>query len=163
MIPKEHSEFENSISSLVGLSLSLHQINKTLEAKCGLSVVQWSFLKTLIGMPAVSPHLLAKALGVSPSTLSQSLNRLAKKDLLFMRDDPSDARKKMISITRLGKESLEVADIEYKKVFSEINSIQNELRKIGEFLVQKVKVRLGETIDFDSENDVIGETQDKDL
>ena len=73
MKPQGHRKYINPISRLMNLSLTLHHINKTLESKCGMSIVQWSLLKTLLNMPAASPLILAKALGVTPGTLSQTL------------------------------------------------------------------------------------------
>lgn len=139
---QELPKYIHSITRLMDLSLSLHHINKTLEAKCGLSVVQWSLLKTLLDMPAVSPLMLSKALGVTPGTLSQTLARLDKKKYLFMCDDPTDARKKMISITRLGRDVLASIDQEYERIFSEIDSIKNHVEKIHSYLNDSVKHRL---------------------
>lgn len=153
----------NSISRLMDLSLTLQNINKSLELKCGLSVVQWSLLKTLLNMPAVSPLVLARALGVTPGTLSQTLMRLDRKKYLFMCDDPTDARKKMISITRLGKKALASVDEEFERIFSEINLIDDGVTKIDDFLKNKVKVSLlvPKTLDIDGDKKI--EVQDKTL
>lgn len=139
---EEPHECTNSISCLMELSLTLQNINKTMETKCGLSVVQWSLLKTLLNMPAVSPMFLAKALGVTPGTLTQTLTRLDRKKYLFMCDDPTDARKKMISITRLGRDMLTSIDQEYERIFSEIDSIKDDVEHIHHYLNTKVKNRL---------------------
>ncbi len=142
MKSEKQRECIKSISSLMDLSLTLQNINKTLEVKCGLSFVQWSLLKKLLNMPAVSPLFLAKALGVTPGTLTQTLIRLDRKKYLFMCDDPTDARKKMISITRLGKETLVKVDKEFEFVFSEINIIDSDVEHIHHYLNDKVKSRL---------------------
>lgn len=142
MNPEAQRNYMNSISRLMDLSLMLQNINKVLEAKCGLSLVQWSLLKTLINMPAVSPLVLAKTLKITPGTLSQTLTRLDRKEYLFMCDDPTDARKKMISITRLGKDALTAVGKEFERVFSEIDLIDGEIEKIDNYLRQKVKVYL---------------------
>lgn len=127
------------------LSLSLHHINKTLEAQCGLSVVQWSLLKTLLDMPAISPLMLSKALGVTPGTLSQTLVRLEKKKYLFMCSDPTDARKKMISITRLGRDALTSIDQKYERIFLEIESIKDDVETVHDYLNNTIKHRLLKT------------------
>lgn len=150
MKPDEQRDYVRSISRLMDLNQTLQHVNKTLESKCGLSVVQWSLLRTLLNMPAVSPLVLAKALGVTPGTLSQTLGRLDKKKYLFMCDDPSDARKKMISITRLGKEALETIDVELEHVFSEIHVIDGEVERVNEYLRKKVKTRLLEIEDLNA-------------
>lgn len=140
----ESPELGRSVSCLMELSLTLHHVNRTLEARCGLSVVQWSLLKTLLNMPAVSPLVLARALGVTPVTLSQSLTRLERKKYLFMCDDPSDARKRMVSLTRLGRNKLEDVDRAYELVFAEIETLDGGVQRIGEYLKNKVKLRLNQ-------------------
>ena len=37
-----------------------------------------------------------------PSTLTQSLKRLLKKDAVFVGEDPKDSRKKIVSLSRKG-------------------------------------------------------------
>lgn len=138
----ESKEFVSSMSGLIDLSLTLQGLNKSLEANCGLSIVQWSVLNTLIEMPAVSPQLLAKALRVTPGTLSQSLSRLSKKDFLFMCSDPSDARKKMISITRSGKDALESAEQEYRSIFLGISLVRSGIDLVDGFLKNTAKTRV---------------------
>jgi DNA-binding MarR family transcriptional regulator len=141
---KESKKIENSISSLISLSLYFNQINKALESKLNLSIVQWSVLKTLLEMPAISPLHLSKALGVTPGTLSQTLSRLEKKNFLFMRYDPNDARKKMISITRNGKRALDISDAQFKQFFSEINRLEKEIKLVASYLYKKVAIELEE-------------------
>jgi DNA-binding MarR family transcriptional regulator len=130
------------VTHLMEFSLSLNQINKRLESKYGLSLVQWYLLQTLLDMPAVSPQQLARAIGVTPGTLSQALTRLERKRLLFMRDDPQDARRKMISITRSGKKSMEEAGAEFARAFDGCERMDKEMGQIAGFLRDKVKVRL---------------------
>ncbi|OFZ18254.1 MAG: hypothetical protein A2Z20_10710 [Bdellovibrionales bacterium RBG_16_40_8] len=127
-------EIEEPLSNLMSLNLIFQAINKTLEAKYGLSIVQWSFLKTLAGMPAIAPLALAKALRVSPGTLSQTTMRLEKKKYIFVCNDPKDARKKMISLTRSGKDTLDSIDKSYTLIFSNIQNISSELKTIEIFL-----------------------------
>lgn len=144
----KQSDLLRSISRLTKLNLTLQNISKGLEHKCGLSIVQWSLLKTLLEMPAVSPQVLAKAIKVTPGTLSQSLSRLEKKKFLFMCDDPADARRKMISLTRSGKDALEVAEQNYLYVFSEIESIEMSIQKIDDFLTKQASNRISLNADL---------------
>lgn len=95
-----------SIGDLVTMSLIFHNLNKMVEQRLGISLVQYHFLNTLRDMPACSPMLLAKAVGMHPSTLTQSLKRLQKKGFIFVSDAPKDSRKKILSLTRPGNSAL---------------------------------------------------------
>lgn len=127
-------EIEEPLSNLMALNLTFQAINKILEAKYGLSIVQWTFLKTLAEMPAIAPLALARVLKVTAGTLSQTTVRLEKKKYLFVCGNPKDARKKMISLTRSGKEALNSIDKNYKLIFSGIQNVSNELKAIETFL-----------------------------
>ncbi len=130
----ETSETDEVVLKLLSLNLKFQGLNKALESKHGLSIVQWAFMKTLLHMPAVSPQGLAKALNVTPGTLTQTANRLLKKGYVFGCSDPSDARKKMLSLTRHGKEALDSIDKHYDLIFSEMKTVKNEIVAVGEFL-----------------------------
>lgn len=97
-----------SIKKLVTMSLKFHNLNKLVEQKLGLSLVQYHFLNTLKDMPACSPLLLSKAVGMHPSSLTQSMKRLSKKELLFVGEDPKDSRKKILTLTYKGHKALEL-------------------------------------------------------
>lgn len=122
------------VSCLIDLNQAFQYLNKTLESRYGLSIIQWSLLQNLRQMPAVSPRVLSKTLGVTPGTLSLALARMERRELLFMCDDPSDARKKMISLTRDGKILLDAVDHEYEKLFLEIGKIHEKMSAVGTFL-----------------------------
>lgn len=97
--------------SLFRIRLSIHRLSKLSERRFGLSIVQWCFLRRLIQMPAVSAQTLAQTVGVHPSTLTQTLKRLHRRGLIFITEDPRDSRKKTISVTRQGKEALDLAEV----------------------------------------------------
>lgn len=94
---------DQSFSQFFRISIGIHNLNKFLEQKFDLSLVQWCILDQLIDRPGSSAHILARNVGVHPSTLTQTLKRLEKKEYIFISKDQSDSRKKSISITRLGK------------------------------------------------------------
>lgn len=95
------------IARLVRMSLAFHNLNKGAETHLGLSLVQYYVLATVRDMPGCSPQDLAEAVGMHPSTLTQSLKRLQRKKVVFVAEDPKDSRKKIISMTREGREYLE--------------------------------------------------------
>ena len=127
------------IAQLVRLSLAFHNLNKAAEGKFGLSLVQYYLLVTLRDMPGCSPQKLAKAISVHPSTLTQSFKRLQKKEALFVGQDPKDARKKILSMTRTGNQLLNrfsrgigelLSNGEFQKYFMFVHrNAENEMRK----------------------------------
>lgn len=95
------------IARLIKISLAFHQLNKGAEMRFGLSLVQYHLLVTLRDMPGCSPQRLAEALGMHPSTLTQSIKRLHRKGALFISEDPKDSRKKILTLTRSGQKQID--------------------------------------------------------
>lgn len=123
-------KLERSIYSLFKMGIAIQNFNKRSERKLGLSVVQWCLLRQLIDMPASSAFSLATALGIHPSTLTQTLKRLEQKGFVYTSLDPKDSRKKLISITRSGKEKLDETSCQISDLpmeFSKIDVFMNEL------------------------------------
>jgi len=102
-------EDHDPLFSLFKMGVSIHNLNKKTEKKLGLSLVQWCLLKRLIDLPAASASSLADAVGVHPSTLTQTLRRLGRKGFIYVAEDPKDSRKKAISITRSGRDILQTS------------------------------------------------------
>lgn len=92
------------------IGLSIHHLNARLEKKSKISLTQWAILQELFKRPATSPFVLAKAVGILPGTLTPALGRLKRKGLVFVGNDPKDSRKKILSLTRKGKETIDTAD-----------------------------------------------------
>ncbi|MCC2679567.1 MAG: MarR family transcriptional regulator [Pseudobdellovibrio sp.] len=115
--------------SLFQIGVSINQLNKQSEKQLKLSMVQWSLLKTLVEIPGATAHSLAEAVGVHPSTLTQTLKRLERKKYIFVMSDPSDSRKKLISITRLGKETMDATSKSLLNFSEEFTVIQKELKQ----------------------------------
>lgn len=120
--------------SVFQIGLSIHSLNKRSEKKMGLSLVQWCLLEQLIDMPGTSAHDLSKAVGVHPSTLTQTLKRLEKKGYVFTNVDPKDSRKKQVALTKAGKRILE-------SVRTQMDDWSIRLRGVGEDL-ERVKLVL---------------------
>lgn len=98
---------DSEIAHLVQMNLAFHNLNKGAELRLGLSLVQYYLLTILRDMPGCSPQRLADAAGMHPSTLTQSLKRLRRKQTVFVGEDPKDSRKKILSMTRNGCELLD--------------------------------------------------------
>ena len=95
------------IVRLVKMSLAFHNLNKKAESSLGLSLVQYYLLTAIRDMPACSLQRLADAVEMHPSTLTQSIKRLQKKECVFVAEDPKDSRKKILTMTRDGQKLLE--------------------------------------------------------
>ena len=123
------------------VSLGVHHLSRTLERELGISFVQWYLLRHLVDLPAVSAQRLAGAVGLHPSTLTQSIKRLRKKNYLVIEGDPRDSRGKIIAITRHGRNALQAADRQLEIHFSGLGQIAPALTKLRAYLLtQKTKV-----------------------
>lgn len=98
------------IQRWVEMNLAFHALNKAAEGRLGLSLVQFRLLEALKDMPGCAPQRLAQQVGMHPSSLTQSLKRLQKKEALFMDHDPRDHRKKILSLTRRGMQLMQSFD-----------------------------------------------------
>ena len=98
---------DDEVAQWVRMSLAFHNLNKGAETQFGISMVQYHLLSTLRDMPGCSPQALADSVGMHPSTLTQSLKRLRRKNAIYVAEDPKDSRKKILSMTRDGSELLE--------------------------------------------------------
>lgn len=123
-------ESHQSLQLLFNVGISIHQLNKKAEKQIGLSIVQWCLLKHLIDQPAISANQLSKIAGVHPSTLTQTLKRLEKKQMIFIAQDPRDSRRKIISITRAGKNLLETASLQLDVLTKKLSIINCELQNV---------------------------------
>ena len=122
------------LKSAFHLSLLLHNLNKESERRTGMSIVQWSILKHLIEMPATSAQELSEAVMLHPSTLTQSLKRLIRKELIFVSEDPRDSRKKVISLTRKGKDALDFSSKHMEQLAADLTTIESELYSVEDGL-----------------------------
>ncbi len=127
-----------SLHSLFHLGLSIHHLNQKSEKQAGLSLGQWCLLSHLIDMPATSAFALAKAVGVHPSTLTQTLKRLESRKFLFISEDPKDSRKKLIAMTRQGKEALERADEVFGQHADRLSEMDSEVTRLRERLTSQI-------------------------
>jgi len=125
---------KHPLKSVFHVSLLLHNLNKEAERRTGLSIVQWSILKHVLEMPGTSAQELSDSLKLHPSTLSQSLKRLIRKELLLVLEDPRDSRKKIISLTRKGKEALDQSERQMEEIASTLTRAEKELYFLEECL-----------------------------
>ncbi len=81
------------------IGLAFISLNKKIERMHGISLVQWYFLLAVKDRPGCQAKDLATAVGVHPSTLTQTMKRLEKKKYISVMNHPKDSRKKRISLS----------------------------------------------------------------
>lgn len=118
------------LKSALHVGLLIHNINKDAERRTGLTLAQWSILKHLIERPAISAQKLSAAVRLHPSTLSLSLRRLVRRGFVWISADPRDSRRRTISLTREGKQQLDLADDEMNRFATELRQISAELTAV---------------------------------
>lgn len=119
-----YSKNLSSIKKIVNTSLVFHNLNKYIEQKLNISLVQYHFLSILKEMPTSSPNKVARAAGMHPSTLTQTLKRLSKRGLIYIDEHPKDSRKKILILSKKGKTALDLFD----------NEIENSLNMSGKLM-----------------------------
>ncbi len=84
----------------------ISSFNREVEAACGLSLVQIRLLNHLIDNPSSTAIEVARGLELHPSTLTPLLRRLSARGEVFQTVDPLDARRKLLTVTKEGRERL---------------------------------------------------------
>jgi DNA-binding MarR family transcriptional regulator len=102
---REKTEVSLRLKKLSALGIALHRLNKASERELGLSLVQFQLLDALLDSPGSSAQSLARLIGVHPSTLTQGMKLLAKKQFLIVDSHPNDLRKKVVFTTETGKKA----------------------------------------------------------
>lgn len=108
----------------------IQNLNQEAERHAGLTLTQWSILRHLIARPSISARQLSEVLRLHPSTLTQALKRLTRKQLICVADDPRDSRRRVISLTREGKRTLERTEPAVRKLTDSLALVQGELAAV---------------------------------
>ncbi|SES32978.1 DNA-binding transcriptional regulator, MarR family [Pedococcus cremeus] len=113
----------------------------------GPSGTPYAVLKTLAACDARAGDL-ATALGVSPSVISRALVPLEQAGLIERRHDADDARAWRLTLSDLGRQTLEEQHAEYVRLFTESLSDwdDDELRNATKALIRLEQV-IGEQAD----------------
>ncbi len=89
----------------------LWQVNHSLERRSnrmgkdlGLTAQQRLTLRCIGRFPGITAGQLANVLHIDAGTLSTSLRRLERRELIERRRDPTDARRVTLGLTRLGRQ-----------------------------------------------------------
>lgn len=109
------------LSHLISIARTMQDLNLSFEKEYELSLTQWLVLAALKDLPGCTALILCKSLSMQPSSLTQILKRLERKKLVHISSDPTDSRKKVLTLSRLGKEHLEVLAPRLKSQFGHLN------------------------------------------
>jgi len=89
-------------------------------ASAKITEQQWRVLRGLNEHGEVEAGKLAYIACILPQSLSRIARNFEKKNLIFMKNDPNDARKTLLSLTHNGKILMNRATIDSKKIYSEL-------------------------------------------
>ena len=89
-------------------------------ASAKITEQQWRVLRGLSEHGEVEAGKLAYIACILPQSLSRITRNFEKKHLIFMKNDPSDARKILLSLTDDGKILMSRATIDSKEIYSQL-------------------------------------------
>ena len=89
-------------------------------ASAKITEQQWRVLRGLSEHGKVEAGKLAYIACILPQSLSRIARNLEKKNLISMKNDPSDARKILLSLTDEGKILMSRATIDSKEIYSQL-------------------------------------------
>jgi DNA-binding MarR family transcriptional regulator len=69
----------------------------------GVTVAEWVVLRALLDERGIKPRALTRKLGLTPGTVSKLLDRLSVKGLVVVRDDVSDGRAQVVTLSAAGR------------------------------------------------------------
>ena len=87
--------------------VKLQRLNSLKERLFGISLAQWRILTVILANPGISAHALSTEAGLHPSSLTPQLKRLNAKGMIQIQPSASDARRKVITLTKQGADRLE--------------------------------------------------------
>ena len=89
-------------------------------ASAKITEQQWRVLRGLSEHGEVEAGKLAYIACILPQSLSRIARNFEKKNLIFMKNDPNDARKILLSLTDEGKILMSRATIDSKEIYSQL-------------------------------------------
>jgi DNA-binding MarR family transcriptional regulator len=143
----DEEELPTPLSSLARLERLARLLRQAGHAK-GLNPVQWEALRYLARCNVLShsPGALARYLGSTKGTVSQTVKALEKKGVIAKQVDPKDHRGVQLYLTDAGKALL--ADDDQNVVLADIAELSDKTRRrfdrALEALLEQVRLRLGE-------------------
>jgi DNA-binding MarR family transcriptional regulator len=143
----DDDEVPHPAASLARLERLARLLRQADHAK-GLKPVQWEALRYLARCNALShsPGALARYLGSTKGTVSQTVIALERKGLLRKQADPKDARGQLLFLTEQGRSLL--ADDDLNVVRADISELSDKTRRRFDralvSLLEQARLRLGE-------------------
>jgi DNA-binding MarR family transcriptional regulator len=107
--PQPPATPELSLVDFVPFKLSVvanrvsYMIGSLIESKFDLQVPDWRVLVTLNEFPSLTPNDIADKTSMDKARVSRAQRRLSDLKLIEAADDPSDGRRKFLTLTDLGR------------------------------------------------------------
>lgn len=113
------------------------------ERPFGLSLAQWTVLRTVLITPGLSQADIAVTSGLNVMNVSRAVAGLRRKQLVKASEDPRNQRRKMLEATTLGesigRDLVEREQLLYEHVFADLST--NDLTRL-DALIDEVITRL---------------------
>jgi len=107
--PEKPATHELSLVDFVPFKLSVvanrvsYMIGSLIESKFDLQVPDWRVLVTLNEFPSLTPNDVAEKTSMDKARVSRAQRRLSDLKLIEVADDPSDGRRKFLTLTDIGR------------------------------------------------------------
>lgn len=108
----------------------------------GVTVAEWTMLRSLYGSDFVAPSVLARKMGMTKGAISKLADRLAEKGLIDRAGNPDDKRGHWLSLSPSGQEKVpalaKLADDHDEAFFSVLNGEKRDrVRYLLHLLIER--------------------------
>lgn len=110
--------------------------------EAGLGLAEWSALSVIAEWPGINNRQLANILGVSPQRINQVTDSLRASALVSINSSPTDARKKVISITPAGTRRLHDLNAKLQPKIAAALSKRPQLLSRTHMMINKTLMRI---------------------
>ncbi|MSQ10568.1 MAG: MarR family transcriptional regulator [Dehalococcoidia bacterium] len=103
--PPQSELLESVVRLVVRVSAALDPIRLQTWEEMGLTLAQLRILFRVRSQPGVDVRRIAADIGITPSAVSQQVDKLVTRGMLLRRDKPEDRRYVQLDLTEAGQES----------------------------------------------------------
>lgn len=103
--PPQSELLESVVRLVVRVSAALDPIRLQAWEEMGLTLAQLRILFRVRAQPGVDVRRIAADIGITPSAVSQQVDKLVTRGMLLRRDKPEDRRYVQLELTEAGQEA----------------------------------------------------------